>query len=167
MTVTRDYTSTIRAIRNCVGKTVSDVARVQYYFNDQEDNDGFGDLEITFDDNFHLTLTGIGDAESIKADNKKAEIYNTYNVTENDVASWKRLDLKDDKDWKNIIGQTLQTAEVEWNTYQDIDDRIVACVLHFDTDFVTFFETNSDTNKFYVNKPLPAVNSQTKIENIK
>jgi hypothetical protein len=83
------------------------------------------------------------------------------------VASWKRLDLKDDKNWKNIIGQTLQTAEVEWNIYQDIDDRIVACVLHFDTDFVTFFETNSDTNKFYVNKPLPLVNRQTKIENIK
>jgi|GEM_PF-3176316 hypothetical protein len=167
MTEKRDHISTISAIRNCVGKTVSDVARVQYYFNDQEDNDGFGDLEITFDDKSHLTLTGIGDAESIKADNKKAEIYKTYNVTENDVASWKRLDLKDDKNWKNIIGQTLQTAEVEWNIYQDIDDRIVACVLHFDTDFVTFFETNSDTNKFYVNKPLPLVNRQTKIENIK
>lgn len=166
MKLTRDYPATIKAIKNCIGKTVSDVARVQYYFNDQEDDDGFGDLEITFDDNSFLTLTGIGDAESIKVNNKKAEIHKTYNVTDNDVASWKRLDLKNDQDWKKIIGQTLQTAEAEWFPYPDIDDRLVACVLHFENDFVSFYETGSDANKFYVNHPLPSVDRKTRIEKI-
>lgn len=167
MTITRDHPATINAITNCISKTVSDVARVQYYFNDKEDDDGLGNLEITFSDNSYLTLTGTGDAESIKAYNNNAIIYETFNVTENDVASWKRLDLKNEQDWKKLIGQKLQTAEVEWNIYQDIDNRIVACVMHFDTDFVTFYETGSDACKFYVNKTLPAVDRQTRVEIIK
>ncbi len=167
MTITRDHTATIKAIRNCIGKTVSGVTRVQYYFNDQEDEDGLGDLEITFSDNFYLTLMGLGDAESIQADNNNAIIYETFNVTENDVASWKRLDLTSEQDWKKLIGQKLKTAEVEWNLHQDNDNRIVACILHFDSDFVTFYETGSDANKFYVNETLSVVDRQTKIEIIK
>lgn len=167
MTITRDHSATIKAIKDCIGKTVSGVARVKYYFNEQEDDDGFGNLEITFSDNSYLTLMGLGDAESIQADNNKAIIYETYNVTDNDVASWKRIDLKSDLDWKQIIGQKLHTAELEWNIYNEIENRVTACVLHFDTDFVTFYETSSDANKFYVNKKLPVVSGQTKIEIIK
>lgn len=167
MTTSRDYSATIKAISNVIGKTVSDVARVQYYFNNLEDDDGFGNLEITFSDNSYLTLMGFGDAESIKAQNHKAIIYETFNVNENDVASWKRIDLKNVQDWKKLIGQKLQNAEVEWNLYKDNDNRIVACVLRFNTDFVTFYETGSDTNKFYVNKTLPTADRQTRIERIK
>jgi len=167
MTITRDYLATIKAIKNCIGKTVSGVARVQSFFNDQEDNDGFGDLEITFNDRFFLTLSGIGDAQSIKADNKKAEVYQTYNVTDDDVVSWKRLGFKDNKDWKKIIVQILHKAEVEWFLNPDTDDRLVACVLHFENDFVSFYETGSDANKFYINQPLATVDRQTRIEEIK
>ena len=110
---------------------------------------------------------GIGDAQSIKADNKKAEVYQTYNVTDDDVVSWKRLGFKDNKDWKKIIVQILHKAEVEWFLNPDTDDRLVACVLHFENDFVSFYETGSDANKFYINQPLATVDRQTRIEEIK
>jgi hypothetical protein len=89
---TKDYLATIKAIKNCIGKTVSDIARVQYYYNDQEDQDGFGDLEITFSDSSHLTLKGF-DADSIKGENILAEIPKTFKVSDNDIASWKRIDM--------------------------------------------------------------------------
>jgi hypothetical protein len=98
MTSKIEYSQTIKSIKNCIGKRVSDVARIQYYFNDQEDSDGFGNLEITFADNSFLTLKGVGDAESIMADNKKGEVYETFNVTDKDIISWRRLDLKNDKE---------------------------------------------------------------------
>ncbi len=166
MTITNNNTGTIKAIKNCIGKVVSEVARVQYYFNDQEDDEDFGDLEIKFTDNTYLTLTGIGDAESIKAENKEAEIYDAYNVTDNDVASWKRLDLKADREWNKIIGQILKTAEVEWNIYENNEDKITACILKFETDFVSFYETNSDNNRFYVNQPIPKFDGHTRTDRI-
>lgn len=165
MTITRNYSATIEAITNCIGKTVLDVARVQYYFNNQE-SDGFGNLEITFSDNSYLTLMGLGDAESIQADNKKAEIYQTFNVTDNHIASWKRLRLNEDLNWKKIIGQTLKTAEVEWLSYQNVEDKLIACVLYFDIDYFIFYETGSDSNKFYVNQSLPLLNRQKRTEKI-
>ena len=87
MEISKVNQSTIRAIRSCIGKTVSDIARVQCYFNDHEDEDGFGDLEIKFSDDSYLTLLGIGDAESIKAVNRKAKIPEPFNVADNDVCS--------------------------------------------------------------------------------
>lgn len=166
MTIAKDSRATIQAIKNCIGKTVSDIARVQSYFNDHENNEGFGDLEFTFTDSSHLTLKGFGDSESIYADNKKAEIYKTFKVTDTDISTCKLLDLKEDLAWNKIVGQTLQKAEVEWSKYDHIDDRLSACILRFDNDFVIFYETNSDTTKFYLNKPLPAVNKPTRIESI-
>ena len=79
MAIIRDYPATIRAINNCFGKIVSDITRVQSYFNNEEDTDGFGDLEFKFMDNSYLTLTGLGDAESIVAYNDKIKIPKPYN----------------------------------------------------------------------------------------
>lgn len=166
MTNKRDNLATFTAIKNCIGKTVLDISRVQSYFNDIEDSDGFGDLEFHFTDNSFLTLTGIGDAESIKATNGKANIPETFNVTNNDVCSWKRLNLKSDTNWNRIIAQTLNSAEIEWNINNAGDNRIGACVLQLDSDFITFFETGSDNNKFYINIKLPTMDRATKLEKI-
>jgi hypothetical protein len=167
MTSKIEYSQTINSIKNCIGKRVSDVARIQYYFNDEEDSDGFGNLEITFADNSFLTLKGVGDAESIMADNKKAEVYEAFNVTDTDIASWKRLDLKGHKEWQKIIGQTLENVELEWFLYITTYDRLAACTLYFNTDDVTFFETGSDANEFYVNKPLKVVDRKKRTEKLK
>lgn len=166
MTNKRDNLATLIAIKNCIGKTVLDISRVQSYFNDIEDSDGFGDLEFHFTDNSFLTLTGIGDAESIKATNEKAHIPEIFNVTDKDFCSWKRLNLKSDTNWNSIIEQTLNSAEIEWKINNDLDNRIGACVLHFDSDFITFFEKGSDNNKFYINIKLPTVDRATKLEKI-
>jgi hypothetical protein len=156
--------ATLLVIKNCIGKTVSDIARIQYYYNDREDLDGFGDLEITFIDNSFLTLTGLGDAESIKAISEKADIPKMFNVTDNDVASWKRIDLKGDKEWKKIIGQNLQNAEIIWNIHKELDlETLISCVLFFYRDFITFYETGSDSAKFFVNRPLPLLDNETRI----
>ncbi len=166
MTIKRGSSTTIKAIQNSIGKTVFAISRIQSYFNDQEDEDGMGDLVFTFSDQTYLTLTGVGDAESIKAFNDPAKIHAPFKVTEDDVCSWKRLDLTDDKERGILIGQKLQAARLEWNTYADLEDRIGACVLHFERAYVTFYETNSDSNRFFVNKPLPIVERPTRMEEI-
>ena len=166
MTITKDNPATINTIKDCIGKTVLDIFRIQSYFNDKEDTDGFGDLEISFNDNSNLTLTGVGDAESIRADNKKADVPEPFKVTDHDVCSWERIDLKKIEEWKKLIGQTLQTAEVEWNIYENQDDRLIGCILRFETDFITFYETGSDANKFFVNELIPSLGKATKIEKL-
>lgn len=164
MIIKKEHPATIIAFRNCIAKVVSDISRVQYYFNDQEDEDGLGDLQIKFTDNSYLTLSGIGDAESIKAVNEKAKIYETFEVSDNNVASWKLLCLSDHQDWKKIIGQKLQKVEVEWIIYEPNENNISACILYFDTDYISFYGTNSDTTNFSVNVPLPEINVETRIE---
>lgn len=159
-----NHSATIEAIRNCIGKSVLGISRIQYYFNDEENQDGFGDLEISVSDDLFLTLTRHGDAESIKAKNIRATTYESFYVNEVDVASWKRLDLTSEQEWRNLIGQKLKSAEVEWNLYETIEDRITACVLHFEKDFLTFYETGSDETKFYLNTELPLVNIPTRTE---
>ena len=161
----RDDQATITAIKNCIDKTVSDVSRIQYYFNDREDSDGFGNLEFHFTDSSFLTLAGIGDAESIEAVNEKANLPKTFNLTDDNVCSWKRLNLKDDPNWNKIIYQTLKFAEIEYTIFRG-DNRISACILHFDTDFITFFETGSDSNKFYINEQLPKVDKKIKLDKV-
>ncbi len=165
--IIRDYPSTINAIKNCIGKTVSGLSIGMYYYNNEVDDEYSGNLEISFSDNSYLTLMGLGDAESIKADNNKGITFDTFNVTENDVLSWKWNDLKNEKEWKMLIGQKLQKAELVWNKYQDNENRLGACVLYFEIDFVAFCETGSDTNKFYINKKLPECNGATEIEIVK
>jgi len=167
MTKTKDCTETIKSIQNCIGKTVLGVARVQTYLNDQEDEDGVGDLEIKFVDNSFLSLTGKGDAETIKADNKKLTEPKSFNVSETEIISWRRVELNEEESWKKIIGQTLHSVEIELKKYRNIGDQITACSMQFNTDFVTFYETNSDMNKFFVNKALPKVEGQKRIEIIK
>ncbi len=164
MIIKKDNPATINAFRNCIAKVVSDISRAQYYFNDQEDKDGLGDLQIKFTDNSYLTLSGIGDAESIKAVNEKAKIYEAFEVSDNNVASWKLLCLSDHQDWKKIIGQKLQKVEVEWIIYEPNENNISACILYFDTDYISFYGTNSDTTNFSVNVPLPEINVETRIE---
>jgi len=137
------------------------LGRVQYYFNDEEDTDGFGDLELVLDDNTYLTLLGAGDATSIRAANAKANIPEPIKVTDNDEGTWKRHELKEDEDWKILIGQVLISAEVEW-----MDDRLIACALHFDSDFLIFYETGADANKFFLNKPFDTNDPDTRIEKI-
>ncbi len=167
MTKTEDCIETIKSIQNCIGKTVMEIARVQTYLNDQEDEDGFGDLEIKFVDNLYLSLVGNGDAETIKADNKKVTEPKSFNVSERDIISWRRVILNEEESWQKIIGQTLYSVEIELKKYRNIGDQITACSMHFNTDFVTFYETNSDSNKFFVNKTLPKVKGQKRIEIIK
>lgn len=164
MNIEKVNLATISAIRSCIGKNVSSIARIQYYFNNVEDDDGYGDLEIIYNDSSYLTLSGIGDAESIKAHNQKAIIPETFHVTENDIASWKRIDLSKNEDWLKVIGQTLNKANVIWNTYNHTEGKLTACVLFFENDYISFYETNSDTNKFYINKPVPSTEAQTRIE---
>lgn len=131
-----------------------------------EDNDGFGDLEITFAGDLHLTLKGGGDADSMMAENVKADIPKSFHVTDDDIASWKRMDLKEDQNWRKLIGQKLRSADVEWDTYSDVPTFISACILHFDTDHLTFYITGKDANKFFLNQPLPLVDRQTKLERV-
>jgi hypothetical protein len=164
MAIRKDHQGTFNAIKTCLGKTVCGIGRIQSYFNGNENEDGFGDLEIRFEDNSFLTLTGMGDADSIKAVNESAIIPEPFRVNENQFIFWKRIDLKSEWDWMKIIGQKLHNAEVEWNIYTNIENNITACVLYFDSDFVTFYETGSDANKFFVNKKLPEVEVQTRRE---
>lgn len=164
MTIKKDYSATINAFRNCIGKVVSDISRVQTFINDQEDEDGFGDLQIQFTDNSYLTLTGIGDAESINANNEKAKIYEPYDITDNRVIIWKLLSLTDHQDWKKIIGQKLEKVEVEWIIHPNGENNIDACVLYFEIDFISFYETHSDANEVHVNVPLSKFHLETRIE---
>jgi len=167
MTIIRDNPATLTAIKNCIGKTISDISRVQYYFNEKENEEGDGILEFSFNDNSYLTLTELGDGESMLAYNEKANIPDTsFNVTDKDVCSWKRLDLKEDRDWKKIIGQTLQATEIIWDK-NNFGDSLVACILHFDSDFVTFYATYSDDTKFLINERPSWVDKDTRIEKIK
>ena len=166
MSITREPQATIRAIRNCIGKVVIDVARVQYFYNDMEDNEGYGDLEIIFARDFHLTLSGGRNPDSMTAENLKADIPSSFHVSDDDIASWKRLGLKEDQDWKKLVGQTLRYADVEWDTYSNAPTFISACVLHFDTDYLTFYVTGTDANKFFLNQPLPSVDKPIKLERV-
>jgi len=143
-------------IQNSIGKTVHNIVRVQTFFNDEEDADGFGDLELTFTDNTNLTLLGVGNADSIAVSNCKITTPKTYNVTENDIVSWKRIGMNDAKYWKSIIGLTLRFVEVKKSSDSfSVRESLTACVLNFDSNFITFYETMSDSTKFFVNKPLP------------
>ncbi|TAL62234.1 MAG: hypothetical protein EPN85_03090 [Bacteroidetes bacterium] len=166
MTGIPDHTATVKAIANCIGKTVSGIARVQFYYDNREDTDGMGDLEFTFDDNSYLTLSGLGDAESIKASNKNADIPDSLPITGQN-SYWKKIDMKDDIDWEKIMGQTLQSAEIEWDIFHGQKGNPLSCVLHFNTDFVTFNLTSADANEFFVNKAFSVANGETRIEKIK
>ena len=143
------------------------VSRIQYYHNDKEDKESMGDLEFTFNDSLFLTLKGAGDAESIKAENIKGEIYESFEVTDHSVCSWRQLDLTCDVLWSKLIGQTLRLGEVEWNVDKGIEDRITACILYFTSDFVIFYSDESDNNLFSVNVPLPFVDREKRIEILK
>ena len=164
MTIIRDYSSTINAIKNCIGKTVFGLAYGMYYFNDETDDECSCNLEISFSDNSYLTLMGLGDGESIKADNHKGITFNTFNVTEYDVLSWKWTDLMNEKEWQMLIGQKLQKVDLVCNKYQDGEKRLSACVLYFDNDFVTYYEIGFDTTRFHLNKKLPDNKGESEIE---
>ena len=157
----KDYPDTINALKNCIGKTIKNLTRIQSYFNDNEDDDGFGDLELMFTDNSYLTLSGEGDATSIRANNTIAKVPKTFNVTDNDICSWKRIELKEQK-WLKMANQKLESVEVEWES-----ESLVACKLNLQNDFITFFENGSDANKFFINEPLIDIGNKTTIEKLK
>ena len=140
--------TTLNALINCLGKTVLDVSRVQYYFDEKEYIDGFGDLEFTFTDNTHLSISGVGDAETIKALNDKLVVPEPFNVTDINVASWRRLDLKREIAWNKLIGQKIQYIEIIWKW----DKYIKGCIIYLNIDFLIFYETESDTNKCHINE---------------
>ena len=167
MTIAKDTSATLEAIKICIGKTIAGISRVQYFFNETEDKDGFGDLEITFTDNSFLTLSGAGDDVSIRATNKRSDIAESLKVADNNVCSWKRLDLNDDVKWKTMISQTLKSAEVKWNPTEKQDEKLVACILKFDKDFISFYETGWDSNKFFINTAPSIVDEETRSEKIK
>ena len=155
------------AIKNCIGKTLLSVSRIQSYYNDKEDKESMGDLEFTFNDGLFLTLKGAGDAESIKAENTKGEIYESFQVTDHSVCSWRLLDLTSDVLWSRLIGQTLRSGEVEWYMDKGVEDRLTACILYFTSDFLIFYSDESDNNIFSVNVTLPFVDRETRREILK
>ena len=126
-----------------------------------------GDLEFTFNDGLFLTLKGVGDAESIKAENIKAEIYKSIELTDHSFCSWRQLDLTFDMSWSKLIGQTLIACELEWNVDKGVEDRLTACILYFTSDFVIFYSDESDNNIFSINKPLPIIDREIRKEMLK
>jgi hypothetical protein len=147
-------TKSITAIKNCIGMSIFNIARVQSFFNDKENEDGFGDLEIVFKDNLYLTLSGIGDGESIKAENKEADIPIGFDISDSLFISWKLLDMKQNEKWKEMIGQTLIAIELFYHKNQISDDTLISCILYFNKDFINFYRTCSDDNKFFFNERL-------------
>src|ERR1017187_2349935 len=127
MAIIKNFPATVTAIKNCIGKSVLNIARVQSFINDEENTDGFGDLEIIFKDNSYLTLSGIGDGESIRAVNKVANIPIAFDISDTKIVSWKRLDMKQNEGWKEIIEQTLLSIELFWHTTQFSDDTLISC----------------------------------------
>jgi len=156
----KNYQATLGAIRRSMDKTILDISRIQSYFNGIEDLDGLGDLEFIFTDNSLLSLTGMGNAESVEATNSLVRLPETFNVSNNDICSWKRLNIKNDQTWKKIIGQTIQSAEVIWK-YKEYP---IAFILRFHSDFLLFYETESDATHFLFNERPTWVDLKTEIE---
>jgi hypothetical protein len=80
------------------------------------------------------------------------------------VSSQWGVPQKADPDWGKIIGQTLKSGEVEWDIH--FNESITACIVHFDTDYLSFYGTGTDANKFYINKPLPLSERPSRIQKI-
>ena len=58
-------------------------------------------------------------------------------------------------------GQALVSGELYWTTNKDIESRLFGCLLQFETEYVTFYETGYDANQFYANRPLHAKDKLT------
>ena len=159
-------TNSVSAIKNCIGKSVFNITRIQSFINDKENEHEFGDLEIIFEDNSYLTLTGIGGGESIKAENKEANIPIAFDISDSKIISWRYLDMKLSYGWKEIIGQTLQSIELFWGMNQFSEGTLTGCILNFDKDFVSFYRVCSDVNRCFINERLFSENDQIRIERI-
>jgi hypothetical protein len=159
------YHETLNALLNCFKKTILDVNRVQSYFNDEENIDGHGDLEFIFEDNSYLTLSGVGDAESIRATNDKAIVHEPLEVSDQDICSWQKHNMKIETLWNKLIGQKVQRIEIIWNNYGN-NKCLKGCIIHLDIDIIQFYETESDTNHFYINESLEWINSNIQLERI-
>jgi hypothetical protein len=153
-----------QAIENCFGKTVSGISRIQNFFNNIEDRDGLGDLLIHFDTDCFLRLQNYGDAESIMAENSQGEVPESFYVFEEDFISFKLINMNDNNDWKKLMGQKLLQANIEWLKHPDNSKSLIAVVLYFDKDYISFYHGNSDSTEFYVNKPLPKMNATIQTE---
>ncbi len=114
----RDYLSEkhrndLDAASRCVGLVLSGVARSQYVFDGEPDNDHFGELELCFHNGPTVTLHLASDAESVRLSVRQMRLPEPFDIDSsgNGRCEWERVDLTSEVPWAELIDQRVAAVD--------------------------------------------------------
>ena len=121
-----DHMDHLKAFKGFIGKTVMAMSHCKYYYNDKPDSEADGDLEIKFIDGSVLTLSILGDGESIVAKAEPMSIPESFEVNDNNTCSWRRILLNNEPAWRDVVGTKLINIESMIDHWKDLKQKVLS-----------------------------------------
>jgi len=147
-----DHIDHLKAFKIFIGKSVCAVSHCQYFYNGKPDSEADGDLELKFDDESILTLSILGDGETMIAKAEPMNIPDSFTIEDNNKCSWKRISLNNKTKWKDIIGVNLVSIESMVDHWIDQRQKVLSgCKLTFSNGYYIVFCNAGDNARFTIN----------------
>ena len=147
-----DHMDHLKAFKNYIGKTVMEISHCKYFYNDEPDSEADGDLEARFDDGSVLTLSILGDGESMVAKAEPMNIPDSFIIDDNSTCSWRRILLNEEPVWKDVVGAKLTDIEAMIDHWIDLKQKILSgCRLSFSNGHFIVFCNAGDNARFMIN----------------
>ncbi|MCA9918887.1 MAG: hypothetical protein KC445_13090 [Anaerolineales bacterium] len=163
------YAPDFEVLRAAIGRTVAELARDQYYFNNEPSGTDNGSLEVRLDDGNVITLRLAGDGQSVRADAQPLKITPPFSLSENAHCSWRRVELTALSDFASLRGQKLNAIEAIIEIWKDQNSSgyINGWVLHFEAgDFVCYFNYGDEARILLNELPTPEYPVDVQMETI-
>ena len=112
-------------LKSMEGKTLIDLSRDQYYFNEKPAAENDASLELAFSDDSCVTLFILGGGESVAANAEPIEILEAFKLEGNAHCSWKKISLSKDKHWSPLIGVRVKEVFCIYEEYIGVPANVL------------------------------------------
>lgn len=160
---TEPYRKHFAVFPRLIGHALLSLARDQYVFNGQADDECDGKLELTFDGDLVITLGIAPDGESVVANPEPLTIQEPFNIDDESRCEWQRVELIAHEPWSFLRGRPLSKVQAvvdHWTIAEQSKQYVAGWHLWFGDDFVGYHNFG-DNGKVLFNQNAPPLENVT------
>ena len=123
MTSVEESSKYVDIAKSLIGEAVYSLSNSQYFFNDEKDDEDFGDIEILTSSKLKVCFKLLNDGESVGAYEGDLQVPSSFEFREGEQASWKRLSLKQAN---GVVGNTIIAIEAMYDRHLKFKSKVLA-----------------------------------------
>ena len=145
-----EYSKCFDIVKNLMDEYVSSISNCQYYFNDEFDDEDFGDIEILTASGLKICFGLSGDGESVIAYRDHLRVPSPFELECGGRAFWVQKEINESK---QITGASVVDVDALFDYYDELKSKVLAGwrVKLSNGDYFVFYNCG-DNSRFLFNE---------------